>query len=134
MATEFEVIISGSGKSLLDAIGILADHGVNLNTITTARNGSGYNVRFITGNDEETRRTFLKADLPFKERKVLIVDVFNRPGQWVRAASHLVDSGVDLEGSYLLSQNGDRLRFVFAVNNYEMAKKVAGQFTECSMD
>lgn len=134
MATEFEVTISGSGKSLLDAIGILADHGVNLNTIATTRNGKGYNVKFITGNEEETRRTFIKADLPFTERKVLVVDVFNRPGQWVRAASHLVDAGVEFDGSYLLGQNGDRLRFVFAVNNYEMAKKVAGQFTECSMD
>ena len=76
----------------------------------------------------------MKADLLFKERKVLIVDVFNRPGQWVRAALHLVDSGVELEGSYLLGQHGDKLMFVFAVNNYEMAKKVAGQFTECSMD
>ncbi len=134
MATEFEVTISGTGKNLLNTIGILAEHGVNLNTITTTRNGNGYNVRFITGNDEETRRTFMKADLPFKERKVLIVDVFNRPGQWVRAALHLVDAGVELEGSYLLGEHGDKLRFVFAVNNYEMAKKVAGQFTECSMD
>lgn len=134
MATEFEVSISGSGKNLLDAIGILAEHGVNLNTIATTRNGKGYNVKFLTGNEEETRRTFIKADLPFKERKVLVVDVFNRPGQWVRAASHLVDAGVEFDGSYLLGQNGDKLRFVFAVNNYEMAKKVAGQFTECSMD
>jgi hypothetical protein len=134
MATEFEVSISGSGKNLLDAIGILAEHGVNLNTIATTRNGNGYNVKFLTGNEEETRRTFIKADLPFKERKVLVVDVFNRPGQWVRAASHLVDAGVEFDGSYLLGQNGDKLRFVFAVNNYDMAKKVAGQFTECSMD
>ena len=133
-ATEFDVYISGSGKNLLDAIGVLADEGVNLNTIATTKNGGGYNVKFITGDEEKTRRTFIKADLPFTERKVLVVDVFNRPGQWVRAAHHLVDAGVSFEGSYLLGQDGDTLRFVFAVSNYEMAKKVAGQFTECSMD
>ena len=54
MATEFEVTISGTGKNLLNTIGILAEHGVNLNTITTTRNGNGYNVRFITGDDEAT--------------------------------------------------------------------------------
>ncbi len=134
MATEFDVYVTGSGKNLLDAIGILAEQGVNLNTITTTKNGSGYNVRFITGDEEATRRTFIKADLPFSEKRVLVVDVFNRPGQWVRAASHLVEAGVDFEGSYLLGQNGDTLRFVFAVRDYGMAKKVAGQFTECSMD
>ncbi len=134
MATEFEIYVSGKSKNLLDAIGILADHGVNLNTIATVKNGGGYSVKFLTGNEEETRRTFMKADLPFKEKKVLVVDVFNRPGQWVKAASHLADAGVELEGSYLLGQSGDKLRFVFAVGNYEMAKKVAGQFTECSMD
>ncbi len=134
MATEFDIYIPGSGKSLLDAISILAEQGVNLNTIATTRNGGGYNVKFLTGDEERTRQTFLKAGLPFTEKKVLVVDVFNRPGQWVRAAHHLVDAGVELQGSYLLSQNGDRLRFVFAVNNYDMAKKVAGQFTECSMD
>jgi hypothetical protein len=134
MATEFEVTVPGSGKNLLETVGILAEHGVNLNTISTTRNGKGYSVRFLTGNEEETRRTFMKADFPFTEKKVLVVDVFNRPGQWVRAASHLVDAGVEFDGSYLLSQSGDKLRFVFAVNNYEMAKKVCGQFTECSMD
>jgi len=134
MATEFDVYISGSGQNLLDALGILADQGVNLNTIATVKNGNGFCVKFLTGDEEKTRRTFMLADMKFKEKKVLVVDVFNRPGQWVRAASHLVDAGVEFEGSYLLGQNGDTLRFVFAVNNYDIAKKVAGQFTECSMD
>lgn len=134
MATEFEIFVSGNSKNLMDAIGVLAEHGVNLNTIATAKNGGGYSVKFLTGNEEHTRRTFMKSDIPFKERRVLVVDVFNRPGQWVKAAHHLADAGVELEGSYLLGQHDDKLRFVFAVNNYEMAKKVAGQFTECSMD
>ncbi len=134
MATEFEVYVSGSGRELLEAISVLADHGVNLNTIATTRNGGGYDVKFITGDEEKTRQTFMKADMPFKERKVLVMEVFNRPGQWVRAATLLIDAGVLFEGSYLLGQSGDTLRFVFAVSNYEMAKKVACQFTECSMD
>ncbi len=134
MATEFDVYVSGSAKNLLESIKVLADHGINLNTIATTKNGSGYNVKFLTGDDERTRQTFMKADLPFKERKVLVVDIFNRPGQWVRAASNLVEAGVELEGSYLLGQKGDSLRFVFAVNNYEMAKKVAEQLMECSLD
>jgi hypothetical protein len=134
MTTEFELSFNGSSQNLLDAISVLADQGINLNTIATGKVGAGYVIKFITGTEEEVRRTFIKADLPFKERKVLIVEVHNRPGQWLKAARHLVDAGIGLEASYLLGQHGDKLRFVFVVDNYEMAKKVAGQITECSMD
>lgn len=60
--------------------------------------------------------------------------MYNRPGQWVRAARCLVDGGVELKASYLLGQKGDRLRFVFGVDDYEKAKKIVGQIAECSVD
>jgi hypothetical protein len=41
---------------------------------------------------------------------------------------------VELEGSYLLSQKNDRLRFVFGVSDYPKAKKIVGQITDCSVD
>lgn len=134
MTTEFELTFNGSSQNLLDAISVLADQGINLNTIATGKVDGKFVIKFITGSEEEVRRTFLKADLPFKERKVLIVEVHNRPGQWLKAARHLVDAGVGLEASYLLSQHAEKLRFVFVVDNFEMAKKVASQITECSMD
>lgn len=134
MTTEFELAVSGSSKDLLDAVALLAEQNINLDTIATAKVGDKYFIRFLTGCDEECRRTFMKADLPFKERKVLVVDMYNRPGQWVRAAKCLVDRGVQLQTSYLLGQKGDRLRFVFCVDDYEKAKKIAGQIAECSVD
>jgi len=134
MTVEFELAVSGDSKDLLDTVALLAEQHINLDTIATARIEDKYFIRFLTGCDEECRRTFMKADLPFKERKVLVIDMFNRPGQWVRAARYLVDSGVQLKTSYLLGQKGDRLRFVFVVDDYEKAKKIAGQIAECSVD
>lgn len=134
MATEFEISVSGPTKNLLDAIGVLSSQLVNLETVATAKVEDRYIVRFLTGNDDECRGAFMKADLPFKERKVLVLDVFNRPGQWLRAARCLTDGGVELEGSYLLGQKNDRLRFVFGVSDYEKAKKIVGQITDCSLD
>ncbi|MEW5748669.1 MAG: hypothetical protein AB1793_07825 [Candidatus Thermoplasmatota archaeon] len=134
MATEFEISVSGPTKNLLDAIGVLSSQLVNLETVATAKVEDRYVVRFLTGNDDECRGAFMKADLPFKERKVLVLDVFNRPGQWLRAARCLTDGGVELEGSYLLGQKNDRLRFVFGVSDYEKAKKIVGQITDCSLD
>ena len=134
MTTEFELSVNGSSKDLLDSIAVLADQDINLNTIATAKADGHYVIKFITGSEDEVRRTFIKADLPFKEKRVLIVEVHNRPGMWVKAAHHLVDGGVQLEASYLLGQHGDKLTFVFVVDNYERAKKIAGQITNCSMD
>lgn len=134
MATEFEISVSGPTKNLLDAIGVLSSQLVNLETVATAKVQDKFVVRFLTGNDDECRSAFMKADLPFKERKVLVLDVFNRPGQWLRAARCLTDGGVELEGSYLLGQKNDRLRFVFGVSDYEKAKKIVGQITDCSLD
>lgn len=134
MVTEFELSVSGSSKNLLSTIEVLAEHNINLDTIATAKVGDRFVIKFLTGCEEECRRTFMKADLPFKERRVLVIDMFNRPGQWVRAARYLVNSGVELNACYLLGQEGNRLRFVFVVEDYEKAKKVAGQIAECAVD
>lgn len=134
MATEFEISVAGPTKNLLDAISVLSSQLVNLETVATAKVGDKYVVRFITGNDDECRTAFMKADLPFTERKVLVLDVYNRPGQWLKAARCLVDGGVELQGSYLLGQSKDRLRFVFGVSDYAKAKQIVGQITECSHD
>lgn len=132
--TEFELSVTGSSKDLLGMIAVLAEQSINLDTVATAKIGDRYVIRFLTGCEEESRRTFIKADIPFKERRVLAIDMYNRPGQWLRAARCLVDSGIELDSSYLLGQKGDRLRFVFGVTDYQKAKKVAEQIAECSVD
>jgi len=132
--TEFELSVNGTSKDLLDAISVLASQNVNLDTIATGKTDDRFVVKFLTGNEEECRRTFMKADLPFKERRVLVMDMNNRPGQWMKAAKCIVNAGVELQASYLYSVQGDRMRFVFCVDDYEKAKKVAGQIAECAAD
>ena len=134
MTTEFELSVDGSSEDLLVAFNLLADHQVNLDTVATAKVDDRYVIKFLTGCEEECRRTFMKADLPFTERKVLVVEMYNKPGQWMKAARALVAGGVSLETSYLSGQEGERLRFVFGVDDYEGAKRVIGQIAEYSID
>jgi len=134
MPTEFEMSFTGSSKNLLDAIAVLAEHNINLNTVATARTKDRYVVKFVTGSDEEVRRSFMKADLPFKDRRVLVVEMYNRPGQWLRVAKALVDAGIEIEASYMIGQKGDRQSFVFAVSDYEKARIACGSLGECSVD
>lgn len=134
MTTEFELSVDGSSEDLLSAISLLAEHQVNLDTIATAKVDDRYVIKFLTGCEEECRRTFMKADLPFKERKVLVVEMYNKPGQWMKAARALVNAGVTVETSYLSGQEDDKLRFVFGVDNYDGAKSVIGQIANHSVD
>ena len=134
MLTEFELSINGSSKYLLDAIALLGEHGVNIDTVATARVGDRWVIKFLTGSEEEVRRSFIKAALDFKERKVLVVEMPDRPGEWVRTARALVDKKVDIDASYLLGQKDNKLRFVFGVNDPELAHKVAKRLPEVSVE
>lgn len=134
VATEFEMSFSGSSKNLLDAISVLAEQNINLNTIATAKIGDRFVIKFLTGSEEEVRRMLMKADLHYKDRSVLVVEMHNKPGQWLKVAKALVDSGVEISASYLLGQKGDSLRFVFAVSDYDKAKAACKKMAECSVD
>ena len=134
MTTEFELSVDGSSEDLLNAFDLLAEHQVNLDTIATAKMDDKYVIKFLTGCEEECRRTFMKSDLPFSERKVLVVEMYNKPGQWMKAARALMNAGVGLRTSYLSGQKDDKLRFVFAVDDYEKAKEVIAQIAEYSVD
>ncbi len=134
MTTEFELTVDGSSENLLDAFNMLAEHQVNLDTIATAKVDDKYVMKFLTGCEEECRRTFMKSDLLFSERKVIVVEMYNKPGQWMKAARALVNAGVSIETSYLSGQQSDKLRFVFGVDDYDKAKQVIGQIAEYSVD
>jgi hypothetical protein len=134
MAVEFELTVPGSTKDLVNSVAVLAEHNVNLSTVATAKVDDKFVIKFLTGSDDETRVSFLKSDIAFKERKVLVLNVHNRPGEWVKAARCLANAGIEIDTSYLLSRNGDKLSFVFAVTDYEKAKKIVSQITECSLD
>ena len=134
MATEFEMSFTGSSKELLDAIAILAEHNINLNTVATAKLEGRYVVKFMTGSEEEVRRMLMKADIDFRDRQVLVVNVFNKPGQWLRVAKALVGEGIEINASYLMSQKGDSMSFVFVVSDYQKARGICTRIAECSID
>jgi hypothetical protein len=134
MATEFEMSFTGSSKNLLGAIAVLSEHNINLNTIATAKVENRFVVKFLSGSEEEVRRMLMKADLQYKDRPVLVVSMFNKPGQWLKVARALVDAGIEISASYLMGQKGDTQSFVFAVSDYEKAKRICTRIAECSVD
>lgn len=52
----FETSFTGSSKNLLDAIAVLSEHSINLNTLATAKVGDRFVIKFLSGSEEEVRR------------------------------------------------------------------------------
>ena len=119
---------------MLDAISVLAEHDINLETVATAKIDDRWVIKFVTGSEEQVRRSFMKADLHFKEKPVLVVEMRNRPGQWLKVARALDEAGIEITASYLLNQKGDTQSFVFGVSDRDKARKVCKVLSECSVD
>jgi len=131
MATEFEVRLDGPTSSLLKAIEVLAEEKINLDTVSIAPAAHGYVVRFLTGADESVRTSMMKADLPFRENQVLVIQVPNRPGQWLRVADALAKAGVEVSHTYQVGGKGRNNFFAFGVSDYGKAKKICTKLGRC---
>ncbi len=132
MTTEFEVKLDGPTKSLLKAVSILATKKINLDTVSITASGHGFNVRFLTGSEENVRTSLMKADLPFRENKVLVVGMPNKPGQWLKVAEALAEAGVEISHSYRVGEEGRSHIYVFGVTDYIKAKKACTKVAKCA--
>jgi len=124
LQTEFEVKVGSSTRNILHMAEILAEEGVNLTTVSIEKfEGDAY-IRLLTSDSEAAARVLMKADMDYTTRPVLVAEVEDRPGRWARIAKKLADAGLEIEASYLLSRDGQRMKFVFAVNDPKKGEEV----------
>ena len=117
MQTEFEVRVGSSTRNILRIAEILAEGGVNLTAVSIEKfEGNAY-IRFLTSDNELCEHKLMKADMQYTTRQVLTAEVEDRPGQWAKIAKKLADAGLEIESSYLLSHDGQKMKFVFAVDD-----------------
>lgn len=124
MPTEFKVSVDGQSKDVLRIAELIAGCGVNLVTVSIERIGEDIFVRILTSDDESCTRCLMKADIEFDTREVLIAELNDRPGQWAKIARELTDAGLKIEASYLLSRDGDKMEFVFAVDEPKKGRQI----------
>lgn len=129
MMTEFEIKAGDSTRDILQIADILAENGVNLMTVSIEKfKGEAY-IYLITSDTEACERSLMKADLGYKTRPVVIAEVLDKPGQWARAARKPADAGLEIESSYLLSRDGQKMQFVFAVSDPKKAEGILSKMT-----
>lgn len=124
LQTEFEVKVGSSTRNILHIADILAEGGVNLTTVSIEKfEGDAY-IRLLTSDSEACARTLMKADMQYHTRPVLVAEVEDRPGQWAKIAKKLADANLEIEASYLLSRDGGKMKFVFAVDDPKKGEAV----------
>jgi len=124
MQTEFEIKAGSSTQNVLHIAEILAEGGVNLTTVSIEKfEGEAY-IRLLTSDSEACARSLMKADMQFTTRPVLVAEVMDRPGQWAKIAKRLADAGIEIEASYLLSRDGQKMKFVFAVDEPKKGEQI----------
>jgi len=124
LQTEFEVKVGSSTRNILHIAEILAEGGVNLTTVSIEKfEGDAY-IRLLTSDSEACAHTLMKADMLYSTRPVLVAEVEDRPGQWAKIAKKLADADLEIEASYLLSRDGHKMKFVFAVNDPKKGEEI----------
>lgn len=124
LQTEFEVKVGSSTRNILQIADILAEGGVNLTTVSIEKfEGDAY-IRLLTSDSEACARALMKADMQYTTRPVLVAEVEDRPGRWAKVARKLADAGLEIEASYLLSRDGQRMKFVFAIDDPKKGEEV----------
>ena len=129
MNTEFKIKVGGQTKDILRITELLAEQGVNLVTVSAEKIGEDVVVRLLTSDEERCTNALMKADLEYEARPILIAEVEDKPGQWANVARKLSEAGIEIEASYLLSRNGEKMKFVFAVNDPKKGAEIIRQET-----
>lgn len=124
LQTEFEVKVGSSTKNILRIAEILAEGGVNLTTVSIEKYEGDAYIRLLTSDNELCARELMKADMQYNTRDVLVAEVEDRPGQWAQIAKKLADAGLEIESSYLLSRDGHKMKFVFAVDDPKKGESI----------
>lgn len=115
--TEFVVRLDHRPGTLAGVTEVLANAGVNIESLAAwGADGEGI-VRFVVDNADATRRALRQAGLRTEERRVLVTSIPNRPGELANVTRVLADAEINIEALYLLRTRDDEVVIAIAVDD-----------------
>lgn len=119
--TEFVIDLANRPGSLASVTQLLADEGVNVETLAAwGADGDGI-VRLIVDNAEAARRALTAAGLRITEHQVLTATLPHRPGALAELTRALADAAVNIDAMYVLRSNEREVEIALAVDQPEAA-------------
>lgn len=119
--TEFVIDLANRPGALARVTELLADEGVNVETLTAWGLDGEAVVRMIVDNADAARRTFANAGLRVTEHTVLTVTLPHRPGALAELTRSLADAFVNIDAMYVLRAHDGEVEVALAVDQPETA-------------
>lgn len=121
--TEFVIDLVNRPGSLARVTRLLADAGVNVETLAAWGADGDAIVRLVVDNADAARRVFAAAGLRTTEHTVLTARLPHRPGALAELTGALADAAVNIDAMYVLRSNESEVEIALAVDQPEAADR-----------
>ena len=106
---ELTIVTDNRVGALADICEALGNNGINISSISA----HGYNemgiVRLVTSDETSAKHALEKLGMKVLMGDLLVVKVSDKPGEIAKFTRKLANSGVNIEGIYLLGRNNGHL-------------------------
>ncbi len=122
---QFSVFLENKKGSLAELLQLLSAHNVELRALCIADTMDFGVLRFITSNNEATRKALKEDERIFSENEVIAALMTDEPGGLAAVLQHLSDRNVDVEYIYaFVVKSGVSACVIIRTNDNELAQTV----------
>ena len=102
---------------------------VNINGISTERQGDGRTLVRIVTNDEVTTTSILdKSNMPYTTDEILAVDLKNQPGELKKLARKLAKSSININSIYIIGKHNGSTRIAVNLDKTKEGRKLLASY------
>ena len=125
--TRIVIMADNQVGAIADIATILADAGVNLESINTQENNRQGAVIVTTDNSDRALYALNQAGYKAVGDEVLVLQVPDRPGALASVAQRLKDARVNIQSMHILNRHDGRAMIALTTDDQDRAQEAIGQ-------
>ncbi|RPI21931.1 MAG: ACT domain-containing protein [Actinobacteria bacterium] len=116
---EFSVDLPNRPGQLAQLARELGEARINIRALSALTIGDQGTVRLVVDDEAAARRVLADSGIGYAERRIVSATLRDKPGALAELADALAANGTNIEALYLLSSNGQEMKFAIAVDDPE---------------
>jgi hypothetical protein len=125
--TRIVIMADNQVGAIADITTVLADAGVNLESINTQENNRQGAVIVTTDNSDRALYALNQAGYKAVGDEVLVLQVPDRPGALASVAQRLKDARVNIQSMHILNRHDGRAMIALTTDDQDRAQEAIGQ-------
>jgi hypothetical protein len=122
---ELTIVTENRIGVLAEVADLIAANGMNIENICAYKIGEKASLHFLTNNPEKVKKVLEEKGYQVKERDVIVLSLWNRPGALSEVASKFKQKGINLQSVYgTCSPGGERTAVIFSSEDNDKASEV----------